>query len=104
MKDEHYRNVETYIAAAKAHGENDDPDHEVGDLQDMLREAFKFLTKKQIAEFANSGKVLEILELADSCIDCGAVPGTEAYGTVGDGYGGRCGDCADAREAKRGRK
>jgi hypothetical protein len=33
------RDVGTYIAAARQHGEDSEPDHEVGDLQDLLREA-----------------------------------------------------------------
>ena len=41
--------VEDYIAAAKRHGEDDHPDHEVGDLQDALRICFAALTKAQKA-------------------------------------------------------
>jgi hypothetical protein len=34
----------------------------------------------------------------DPCTQCGAVPGTEEYGTVGDGFDGLCPSCADAVE------
>lgn len=39
-------------------------------------------------------------DLADMepCRECGAIPGTPAYGTVGDGYDGLCGNCADRHE------
>lgn len=37
----------------------------------------------------------------DTCWKCGAVPGTSAYGTVGDGFDGLCPSCADKEEARR---
>ena len=43
--------------AAQQHGLDSDPDHEVGDLQDALRECFNLLTKEQC------GVVLGRLEL-----------------------------------------
>jgi hypothetical protein len=33
------------------------------------------------------------------CPECGAVEGTEEWGTVGDGFDGYCPSCADKREA-----
>lgn len=33
------------------------------------------------------------------CPECGAIEGTEEWGTVGDGYDGYCPNCADEREA-----
>jgi hypothetical protein len=33
------------------------------------------------------------------CLGCGAIEGTEEYGTVGDGFDGYCPSCADKREA-----
>jgi hypothetical protein len=38
---------ERLIAAAKKHGENSNPDHEVGDLQDILRSCFEVMTPEQ---------------------------------------------------------
>ena len=35
------------LDAAKYHGLNSEPEHEVGDLQDALRECFKVMTKAQ---------------------------------------------------------
>lgn len=39
--------VEKIIQAAKTHGDESEPDHEVGDLQDALREAWKRMTPEQ---------------------------------------------------------
>lgn len=36
---------------------------------------------------------------ADICTECGDHPGSETYGTVGDGYDGLCPSCADKAEA-----
>ncbi len=41
------KNVETLIEGARLHGENSDPDHEVGDLQDLLRECWKLMAPSQ---------------------------------------------------------
>lgn len=40
------------LASAKAHGRLDDPDHEVGDLQDALRLAWERLTPTERAAVA----------------------------------------------------
>lgn len=43
-------------------------------------------------------------EFCESCLEdvtcpgCGAIEGTEDYGTVGDGFDGYCPSCADKRE------
>ena len=39
--------LETLIEAAKQHGEDSEPDHEVGDLQDFLRAMWELLTPEQ---------------------------------------------------------
>lgn len=39
--------LETFIEAAQQHGEDSDPDHEVGDLQDYLRAMWELLTPEQ---------------------------------------------------------
>lgn len=36
------------IAKAFAHGEDSDPDHEIGDLQDVLKAALRLMTKEQL--------------------------------------------------------
>lgn len=35
---------------ARLHGENDDPDHEVGDLQDALQHCLTLMTEEQCKE------------------------------------------------------
>lgn len=39
--------VEKIIEAAEQHGRDSEPEHEVGDLQDALREAWKRMTPAQ---------------------------------------------------------
>jgi len=90
--------IETFIQAAKNHGELDDPDHEVGDLQDMLRVAFRLMLPGQVKAFARDPKVDAVLDAGEACIKCRAVPETDGYGTVGDGFDGYCPSCADKRE------
>lgn len=45
-KEEMYQAI---VDAAEAHGQADDPDHEVGDLQDALRIACELLAIEQVA-------------------------------------------------------
>ncbi|TES73098.1 hypothetical protein E2P84_22325 [Burkholderia cepacia] len=54
---------ELCIRAAKEHGENSEPDHEVGDLQDYLRDMWKLLTPEQREAYFNLDSVLDRLEL-----------------------------------------
>lgn len=53
--------VETYIHAAQQHGVDEDPDHEVGDLQDMLRVAFRYLSILDRTAFARHPDVESVL-------------------------------------------
>lgn len=53
---------EFYLSAAQLHGEDSDPDHEVGDLQDFLRAAFKIMTPEQRKQFALDESVHQTLE------------------------------------------
>lgn len=58
-----------YLGAAQAHGEDSDPDHEVGDLQDFLRAAFKIMTPDQRKAFALDESVQQTLEGALGDLD-----------------------------------
>jgi hypothetical protein len=53
---------EKLLEAAQAHGENNEPDSEVGDLQQLFHAAFRLLTPEQRVVFFASD---EIRELAD---------------------------------------
>jgi len=54
--------VEFYIDAAQKHGEDSEPDHEVGDLQDFLRRAWALMSPDQRVEFALSPSVHSTLD------------------------------------------
>ncbi|MFU2489120.1 hypothetical protein [Thauera sp. WH-1] len=58
-----------YVGAAQSHGESSDPDHEVGDLQDFLRAAFKIMTPEQRKAFALDETVQQTLEGAFGDLD-----------------------------------
>lgn len=63
MKDD----IEVYIKAAQNHGEDSEPDHEVGDLQDLLRLAWSLMNDGQKATFRNDDVALAVLA-------CGGMP------------------------------
>lgn len=56
--------IEHYISLAQQHGEDSDPDHEVGDLQTFLREAWTVLSEAQRCEFRARGAVREAVATA----------------------------------------
>lgn len=45
--------IDDIIEAAANHGRDSEPDHEVGDLQDLLRVAWKIMTPQQRVRFWN---------------------------------------------------
>lgn len=53
--------VEALVAIAKIHGEDSEPDHEAGDLQEFVRIAAKMLTDEQRAAFAANQDVQDVL-------------------------------------------
>lgn len=63
-------NVEWLLHAAHVHGSFEDPDHEVGDLQDMLREAFDLLTEEQRVSFFKGDEVLAVERTAGDDVTC----------------------------------
>lgn len=56
--------IEVYIEAAEQHGQNSDPDHEVGDLQAYLRAMWELLSIPQKKVFATRVPVCDTLEAA----------------------------------------
>lgn len=55
--------VEDVLKAAHRHGQGDDPDHEVGDLQDALRLAWSLMTEKQRKAFLQDEGTVEPIAL-----------------------------------------
>ncbi len=55
-------NIEDVIAAAERHGQDSEPDHEVGDLQDCLRAAAGLFTEEQRIQFYKTEAVMNVLE------------------------------------------
>lgn len=58
----HCRDVEHFIRAAEKQGSFAEPDHEVGDLQEYFRIAWRLLTPQQRQTFRRSHRVMELLE------------------------------------------
>ena len=58
--------VERLIEAARRHGEDSEPDHEVGDLQDVLRAAWAELTPDQRRRVIRSPDVSNVIEAASA--------------------------------------
>jgi len=56
--------LEHLFSAAQKHGEFDDPDHEVGDLQDLLRDVWGRLSEDQKRDFLESDAAANVLEVA----------------------------------------
>jgi hypothetical protein len=59
-----FNDPETFIDAATQHAEDDDPDHEVGDLQEYFRAAFELLSPEQKAAFLKDDRVQSCLVAA----------------------------------------
>jgi hypothetical protein len=53
--------VYTYTHAAFVHGEESEGDHEVGDLQDLLRAAWALMTEEQRIEFLFTDEAKAVL-------------------------------------------
>lgn len=56
-------NLEDYLNAARQHGTDEDPDHEVGDLQDLLRAAWGLMSPEQRSALMQTDPVLNLAEL-----------------------------------------
>jgi hypothetical protein len=58
------RDVDTYTHAAFVHGEESEGDHEVGDLQDLLRAAWDLMTEEQRINFLFTDEAKAVLSAA----------------------------------------
>lgn len=56
------RMLECLMEVAKSHGEDSEPDHEVGDLQDLLRPMWESMTPAQQRSYLASDAVATMLE------------------------------------------
>lgn len=56
--------VEDLIGFARKHGEDSEPEHEVGDLQDLLRAAWALLTPEQRRAMLTDASVSNVVESA----------------------------------------
>lgn len=65
--------AETVIRAAEIHGSYDDPDHQVGDLQDALRAVWRNLDKATRATFTEHPTIFQTLNAARTTADTDAV-------------------------------
>jgi hypothetical protein len=54
--------IETIIERCRQHGQDDEPDHEVGDLQDVLRAAWGVMTEAQKAELQATPEFVQVAE------------------------------------------
>lgn len=54
--------ADAFIEGARLHGEDSDPDHEVGDLQEFFRAAYGLLTPDQRIAFERSPEVIKVRE------------------------------------------
>lgn len=54
--------VDNIMAAASAHAESGEPDHEVGDLQSVLRAAWELMTLKQRQQLCEHASVKAVFE------------------------------------------
>ena len=61
--------VEILIEAAEQHGQDSEPDHEVGDLQTYLRAAWKVLTPEQKLEVLQDDDVVNTFETAQFTLE-----------------------------------
>ena len=61
---QHQKLINRLLKGAEAHGRDSEPDHEVGDLQDILRTCFGYMTGQQIMDVYRAN--VEIAEYADT--------------------------------------
>ncbi len=54
--------IEGLITAAERHGQDSEPDHEVGDLQSLLRKAWDLMEPHQRTALLASSEAEEVLE------------------------------------------
>lgn len=61
--------IELYIEAAEQHGKDSEPDHEVGDLQDVARKMWEIMSPGQRMKLMADADVREVVEMNLSDVD-----------------------------------
>ena len=78
--------LQDILDAAERHGSESDPDHEVGDLQDMLRTAWDMLPKtKRSKLLLEAAEQLDSWDSETSCLVCDEVGPPDCKGCGGQG-------------------
>jgi hypothetical protein len=62
MSDTNEPDIEDFIEAARAHGSVEDPEHEISDLQDLLRVAWGLMSESQREAFVESDEAQMVLD------------------------------------------
>ncbi|VTU44135.1 hypothetical protein [Variovorax sp. RA8] len=61
--------IQRVLIAAQQHGENDGPDHEVGDLQDVLRAAWSLMSLEQRNQLMAAAETVDVLRAGDDFVE-----------------------------------
>ncbi|CAN7783441.1 hypothetical protein LJR175_008322 [Variovorax sp. LjRoot175] len=61
--------VERILNAAEQHGQNSEPDHEVGDLQDVLRAAWSLMSTEQRDQLMAAAETVNVLRAGDDFVE-----------------------------------
>lgn len=67
--------VERILNAAEQHGQNSEPDHEVGDLQDVLRAAWSLMSTEQRNQLMAAAETVNVLQAGDDFIEVAELRG-----------------------------
>lgn len=67
--------VERILNAAQQHGENSEFDHEVGDLQDVLRAAWSLMSTEQRNQLMSAAETVNVLQAGDDFIEVATLRG-----------------------------
>lgn len=81
--------------AAYQHGCDSEPDHEVGDLQDFLREALEFIPEDKLKALADRDIVRDII------LENGALTGVVPCDMGRDYYTEGCLGCPEASDCEK---
>lgn len=67
--------IERVLLAAEQHGANSEPDHEVGDLQDVLRSAWSLMSREQRDGLMAAAETLDVLQHGEDFVEVARLRG-----------------------------